>query len=228
MLFMIYAGTHSALSMHLKTFFWQLDTQGIQYWQYGYVMGGVLGLPLTLYLNRWLDKKWTVIIGCLGSALANTTPVLLQMAGLMPEDHAILVPILVTLSVLSMMCFIQAGVTVASMMGDIADEHELTHGIRQEGIYFGSHNFALKCTTAVGNLVAGVCLDLINFPVNSKPDLLSPQVQFDFGVMYSSVTIILIFATWLFLGYRLDKKRHDEILLKLQERENEEQAALVA
>ncbi|MCP4450655.1 MAG: hypothetical protein GY809_04285, partial [Planctomycetes bacterium] len=80
--FMIYAGTHGALSMHLKTFFWQLDTVGIQYWQYGSIAGGVLGLPLTPLLNRWLDKKWTVIVGCLGTATANTVPVLLEMVGL--------------------------------------------------------------------------------------------------------------------------------------------------
>lgn len=219
LLFMIYLGTHSALSMHLKTFFWQLDTTGIQYWQYGAVAGGVLGLPFTPYLNRWIGKKWTVIIGTLGAALTNTTPVVLEMAGSMPEDHDVLVPILVVLATFSTMFMIQAAVTVASMMGDIADEHELNHGTRQEGVYFGAHNFSLKCTTAFGNLVAGLCLDLINFPVNSKPDLLPEQVQFDFGVMYSSVAVILIFTTWIFWGYSLDKKRHDEIVLQLRERE---------
>ncbi|MFV2089578.1 MAG: MFS transporter, partial [Pseudomonadales bacterium] len=117
----------------------------------------------------------------------------------------------------------QASVTVASMMGDIADEHELTHGTRQEGIYFGSFNFATKCTTALGTLVAGLSLDLINFPVNSDPGLLSEQVQFHFGIMYSSVALILTPSTWLFLKYRLDKARHDQISLALSERENGEQ-----
>ncbi len=223
LLFMVYSGTHGALSMHLKTFFWQLDTTGIQYWQYGAVIGGVLGLPLTPYLNRVLDKKWTVIVGCLGTALANSTPVLLEMAGLMPKDHNILVPILVALAILSTFFAIQASVTVASMMGDIADEHELTHGTRQEGIYFGSFNFATKCTTALGTLVAGLSLDLINFPVNSDPGLLSEQVQFHFGIMYSSVALILTPSTWLFLKYRLDRTMHERIILALSERENGEQ-----
>jgi GPH family glycoside/pentoside/hexuronide:cation symporter len=220
LLFMVFAGTHGALSMHLKTFFWQLNTIGIQYWQYGAVVGGVMGLPFTPWLNRRLDKKWTVVVGCLGTASANTAPVLLQMAGLMPTDHAVLVPILVLLATISTFCAIQASVTVASMMGDIADEHELNHGTRQEGIYFGSFNFATKCTTALGTLVAGLCLDLISFPVNSKPDLLSEKVLFNFGIMYSSVALILTVSTWLFLRYRLDKARHDAITLALDERAN--------
>jgi GPH family glycoside/pentoside/hexuronide:cation symporter len=218
-LFFIFAGTHGALAMHLKTFFWQLDTRGIQYWQYGAVLGGILGLPLTPLLNRWVDKKWTVIIGCGGAALANTGPVLMKMAGLMPTDMSVLVPILVSLSAFSTISALQAGVTVASMMGDIADEHELNHGTRQEGIYFGSYNFSAKCTTAVGNLVAGFALDIIHFPVNSKPGMVDESVLFDFGVMYSSVTLIMIFSTWVFLSYRLDRKRHEEIMLELEKRQ---------
>jgi len=217
-LFFVFAGTHGALAMHLKTFFWELDTKAIQYWQYGAVLGGVIGLPLTPVLNRWIDKKWTVILGCGGSALANTGPVLLKMAGLMPTDTSILVPILVFLSAFSALSGVQAAVTVASMMGDIADEHELTHGTRQEGIYFGSYNFSAKCTTAMGNLVAGFALDFIHFPVNSKPGLVGEGVIFNFGVMYSAVTLIIIFSTWVFWSYNLDKKRHEQIMTELKER----------
>jgi Na+/melibiose symporter-like transporter len=217
-LFFIFAGTHGALSMHLKTFFWELDTKGIQYWQYGAVLGGVLGLPITPLLNRWVDKKWTVIIGCLGAAVANTGPVLLKMAGWMPTDLSVLVPILVALSAISSICGVQAAVTVASMMGDIADEHELAHGTRQEGIYFGSYNFSAKCTSAVGNLVAGLGLDLIHFPVNSKPGLVGEEVVYHFGLMYSSVALILIVSTWVFWRYSLDKRKHDQIISELKRR----------
>ena len=138
----------------------------------------------------------------------------------MPTDTSILVPILVFLSAFSTFSAIQAGVTVASMMGDIADEHELTHGTRQEGIYFGSYNFSAKCTTAMGNLVAGFALDFIHFPVNSKPGFLSEDVIFNFGVMYSSVMLIMIFSTWVFWPYSLDKKRHEQIMTELRERQD--------
>lgn len=218
LLFFIYAGTHGALSMHLKTFYWELDTDGIEYWQYAAVAGGILGLPMVPFLNRWFDKKWTVIIGCLGSAFAGTVPVLLKLFGLMPTDPDVLVPVLVALSAVSAICAVQAGVTVASMMGDVADEHELYNGTRQEGIYFGSYNFSAKCTSALGNLVAGVALDLIHFPVNSKPGLVPESVLFDFGLVYMFVVLILIFSTWMFWPYALNKARHEEIVAALKDR----------
>ena len=212
LLFFIYAGIHGALSMHLKTFFWELDTKAIEYWQYAAVAGGIVGLPLVPLLNRWYDKKWTVIIGCLGAAFAGTAPVLARLLGLMPTDPDILVPVLVGMSLLASVSGVQAAVTVASMMGDIADEHELTHGTRQEGIYFGSYSFSAKCTSAVGNLAAGFALDIISFPVNSSPGFVPDDVLFRFGCMYGVIATILIFSTWVFWPYALNKARHEEIV----------------
>ncbi|HKI74572.1 MAG TPA: MFS transporter, partial [Pseudomonadales bacterium] len=60
LLFFVYAGTTGALSMHLLTFFWQLDAHGIEYIQYGTIAGGILALPLVPYLNRRMEKKGTL------------------------------------------------------------------------------------------------------------------------------------------------------------------------
>ncbi len=204
--------------MHLKTFYWQLDTRAIEYWQYAAVAGGICGLPLVPILNRLIDKKWTVIIGITGSAVAGTLPVILKLFDLMPTDHDVLVPLLIVLAMIGSVCGIQAAVTVASMMGDIADEHELHHGTRQEGIYFGSFNFSSKCTSAAGNLVAGFTLDFIHFPANSTPGLVAEEVLFKFGSVYGAVLVMLAFSTWFFWPYALDKHRHKEIVRQLEKR----------
>ncbi|MCB1694222.1 MAG: MFS transporter [Pseudomonadales bacterium] len=218
LLFFIYAGIQAALSMHLKTFYWELDTKAIEYWQYAAVAGGIFGLPLVPLFNRWFDKKWTVIIGVIGAAIAGTLPVMMKVFGLMPSDPDILVPILVALALLGSVSGVQAGVTVASMMGDIADEHELNHGTRQEGIYFGSYSFSAKCTSALGNLCAGFILDIISFPTNSKPGMVPEDVLTHFGWVYGVVALILIFSTWVFWPYSLDKRRHAEIVEALSKR----------
>lgn len=218
LLFSIFTGVQGALAMHLKTFYWELDTTGIQYWQYGALIGGVVGLPLAPLLNRLIDKKWTVIVGCYGAAVAGTGPVLFKLAGWMSTDMDILVPLLVTLSFVGSLSFTQTGVSVPSMMGDIADEHELKTGTRQEGIYFGSFNFSSKCTHAAGSLLAGFALDLISFPVNSSPGNVPEDVLWNFGAIYGVVLLVLIFSTWVFWPYDLDRKRHTEVLQELQRR----------
>ena len=218
LIYFVYSGTHGALAMHLKTFYWQLDTVGIQYWQYANIVGGVVGVPLAPLFNRWFDKKWTVIIGVIGAAIANTGPVALALLGLMPHDAEVLVPILVALAFLSTFFGIQAAVSVASMMGDIADEHELKHGTRQEGIYFGSYSFSQKCTGALGNMLAGFAIDLIGLDPNTRPGNVSDDVLFGFGACYVAIAVLLIFSIRIFFPYSLDRRRHVAIVEELGRR----------
>ena len=79
LIYFIYAGTQGALWMHLMTFYWQLDTKGIQWIQYAGLIGAICGIPLAPQFNRWFDKKWTVIVGVSVGALADTVPVLLKL-----------------------------------------------------------------------------------------------------------------------------------------------------
>jgi len=215
LLFMVYAGVHGALTMHVLTFFWELGTNGIEYAQYGSIVGGLVGLAVIGAFHRLLDKRMTLVLGVVLTSIAGTLPVVLKMMDLMPEDPAILVPILVFVAVLSTFGILHAGVSSASMMGDIADEHELKHSRRQEGVYFGSHNFALKCTGALGNLVAGFALDIVDFPVNSKPGEIPAEVLFDFGLVYVVIVIMVVAALWVFWPYDLSRERHATIRAEL-------------
>jgi len=218
LIFMIYAGVHGALSMHVWTFFWELETSGIEYAQYGAIAGGLVGLALVGTFHRLLDKRMTLILGVILTSLAGTIPVALKLMDLMPEDQSILVPILVCIAVLSTIGILHAGVSGASMMGDIADEHELKHGRRQEGVYFGSHNFALKCTGAVGNLVAGFALDIVKFPVKSRPGEVPVDVLFDFGLIYVVIIVMVVAALWVFWPYDMNRDRHAGIRAELSRR----------
>jgi len=43
LIYFVYAGTQGALWMHLMTFYWQLDTKGIQWIQYAGLIGAICG-----------------------------------------------------------------------------------------------------------------------------------------------------------------------------------------
>jgi Na+/melibiose symporter-like transporter len=221
LIFMIYAGVHGALNMHVWTFFWELEARGIEYAQYGAIVGGLIGLAVLGMFHRWLDKRMTLIIGVVITSVAGTLPVLLKMMGFMPEDQSVLIPVLVSVAVLSTFGILHAGASSASMMGDIADEHELEHDRRQEGVYFGSHNFALKCTGAMGNLIAGFALDIVNFPVNSKPGEIPEGVLFDFGLVYVVIAVMIVAALWVFWPYNMSRERHAGIRAELSRRKSE-------
>lgn len=217
LLLYIYLGVHYALSMYLQTFFWQLDTNAIKNVQMAGVIGSILGLPLVRTVNSLLDKKMTIIISVLITAAMNTIPVLLKLVHLMPTDHSVLVPLLCVLGGLATMSGIQTVVTAGSMMGDITDEHELVHGSRQEGIYMGAFSFSIKCTTALGTLVAGLALDIINFPVDSNLEVLPDDVMVRFGLLYGFIAILTLASAYVFWPYALDRARHEAIIKELKE-----------
>ncbi len=218
LLFAVFMGIHVALQMHTKTFFWELSTTAIEYIQYASILGGLLGLGVIGLFHRVFDKRMTLIIGVVTYSVCQTLPIALQLMGLMPADKVLVQWILVVAGVVGYAGIIHAGVSGISMMGDIADEHELKHGRRQEGVYFGSHNFALKCTTAVGNLVGGLTLDLVSFPVNATPGEVPEQVLFNFGLVCVVLIVMAVIGIWVFLPYNLSRQRHEEIRSALEAR----------
>lgn len=213
----IYLGVHGALAIYLQTYFWDLNTDAIKYWQICGVVGAIAGLPLVRTVNRIFDKKMTIIYSVWLTAVVGTVPVLLKLIDFMPTNPAILVPLLCILAGIGSMSSIQTGVTAGSMMMDITDEHELVHGTRQEGIYMGAFSFSIKCTSALGTLFAGLGLSLINFPKNSDLDALPPDVMIRFGLLYGIIVLLTVASTWAFWPYSLNSKRHAEIVEALRE-----------
>jgi Na+/melibiose symporter-like transporter len=215
LIYFVYAGTQGALWMHLMTFFWQLDTKSIQWIQYAGIGGAIMGVPLAPSFNRWFDKKWTVIVGVVVGASCDKTPIMAQLAGAMPDDPAVLADVLIALSFVGSFVGVQASITVASMMGDVADEHELKHGTRQEGVYFGSYSFSQKCTGALGNVIAGFAIDLIGLDPLSKPGKVPAAVLNHFGASYGLIALLIVASIWVFLPYSLNSKRHAHVLAEL-------------
>ena len=214
----IYWGTTGTLALHLKTFFWQLDSLAIEWWQYAGIVGGMVGIPFTPYFNRLLDKKWSVILGVVVCVLGGTGPVMLALAGLMPTSYFLLVSLLVAFAFLSEFAIEPVGVSIASMMGDMSDEHELRTGARQEGVYFAAFSFAGKCSGALGPLVAGIAVDIVGLNPDSTPGEVPAQVLFDFGLVYAFLAVFVLFAIWVFWPYNLDRKRHEWIIEELRRR----------
>ena len=192
------------------------------------IVGGIVGFPMTLYFNRLLDKKWTVILGVVGCVLAVTGPVMLDLAGLMLDKGQLLMWLLVCMAFLSAFAIAPVSVTVASMMGDMADEHELRKGTRQEGVYFAAFHFAEKGTGALAPLLAGIAVDLVQLDPGSIPGEVPAQVLFDFGLIYAAMAGFVLLAIWVFWPYNLNRRRHAEIVAALMQRRESRKAAEVA
>ena len=115
--------------------------------------------------------------------------------------------------------------TAGSMMADIADEHELQSGRRQEGIFFGALSFSGKGASGIGNLVGGVALDLIAFPPAAVPGAVPAEILQRLGLTYGPLVMgFAIVSVWCYTHYDLDRERHAEILDALEKRRSKSPA----
>ena len=72
-------------------------------------------------------------------------------------------------TVIAVTLIIMFGIVQSSMLADIVEESELKTGRREEGLFFAARTFAAKATSGIGTLMAGVALDLIQFPRGDAP-----------------------------------------------------------
>jgi Na+/melibiose symporter-like transporter len=211
-------GIGFTLLLHLGTYFWELGPDEMIYIFVGVFTGNLLGVPCVKYLNRWIDKKPTLLLGAVFPPIFAMAPILLRLIGVLPENgEPMLLPIIVIFAILQMFANCQALVTTGSLIADIADEHELTTGRRQEGIFFGAQAFINKALYGLGVTIAGIGLDLIHFPAKAEPGTVAQATVNHLGILYGLIPAATGAIAFLFYyRIRITRESHAKTLEKLE------------
>ena len=92
-------------------------------------------------------------------------------------------------------------------------------GNRAEGVIFAVRTFAIKLTQGLGGLIGGFGLEILDFPDDAATQGVSPEVIDGLLFMMGPLYYIIVYAGlgFAFL-YRIDKRRHEEILQALEAR----------
>jgi Na+/melibiose symporter-like transporter len=141
-------------------------------------------------------------------------PPILRAFGAFPsnESKILIVPAVAFFSLLSALGGTGAQVAQGSMAADIADESALATGLRQEGIFFGSVNVLVKCSSGLGHQLAGILLDVIGLPATAQPGEVAADVVADLGWTYGvGVCAIAGLAAFVIRKYPLDQAKLREI-----------------
>lgn len=216
----VMVGVQAALGLYMGNYFWELTSPQLSALAVAVPVGFMLGAPFTRLINRRFDKKVSVVIGTAWYSFFALSPPILRLFGLFPENgDPLLMKLLVAMSVIGGAGVVQAIVTAGSMMADIADEHELSTGRRQEGIFFGALSFSGKGASGLGNLIGGIGLDLIAFPQSATPGAVDQEVLFRLGMLYGPMVLgFAVVAVWCYSKYHLTRARHAEVLAALAAR----------
>jgi len=216
-------GADAALSLYMNTFFWELRSTDLFFFQAAAPIGIMVGALFTRRLNRRFDKLPAVVWGTSFWAFCQLLPVVLRFVDAFPANGTReLLWTLVAIKFLQGAGVVQALVSFNSMVADIADEHELETFKRQEGIFFAAVSFANKSTVGLGNILAGVALDVIHWPrgahIQSAADIPAHTINL-LGILSGPiVAAFCVICVWCYGHYHLTRERHEEIQAALDRR----------
>ena len=219
----IMAGVNITLDLYMFQYFWELDGRRMMNVNLAFIAGLLVGALLAAPLMRRTGKLFGVMFGVAAWAACQLIPVVGRLLDAFPANGtAELFYALVALKLTQGLVLQQAFIGFGSMMADVADEHELESGTRQEGIFFGAIAFSNKATSGFGTFIGGLGLDIIDWPrgadIASAADV-PAETLVNLGLLYGPVVAgFAVIALWCYAHYDLDHKRHARILAALAER----------
>lgn len=213
-------GTHETLFIYMATFFWELTPVQIGWLILSNVFGYTIGFAITAKLHRRFDKRATIVGSAILLSIFWSSAVTLRLFGLAPENSSWeLVAFIIGLGTFSSIGGSVINISVMSALADVADEHELKSGRRQEGIYYSARTFFAKASNGVGHVVAGIALEVIEFPTNAVPGEVAADTIFSLGIVDGPFAMCWGLAAAVLYGrYKINKTYHDEIQRQLRER----------
>ena len=220
-------GVREVLRLYVLSFYWGISSSDLRYYIIGSFVGFLAAFLFSARLHGRFDKKVVIIAGALGLAIVPAIPIVFGQMGFLNSATTGLLPLLITLSAGSACAGAVLNIGVNSALADIADENELKHGIRQEGIFFSTRAFAGKLDQAMGIALAGFVIDFIQFPAKAKPGLVPDETLFNLALFDGAIaTIPGLIAAACYARYRINRQSYEatRVALVLQR----QQAAAVA
>ncbi len=159
----------SVLKVHLVTFLWQTPADLTSWLVSAQYIGAGIGGFVLPFVVKAIDRKLCIAVGMSGFCALSGLAVLLPVFGLLPPAASR------ELAYALIGIFFCAGlllgvylITIASLAADVADEHEVNTGKRQQALISGFGSFAIKVADAVMTFLTGIYLDIIAFPANAQ------------------------------------------------------------
>jgi len=213
-------GTRETLGSYMSLFFWELPETKIRLFGLASPPAYIIAFVLTVRLHRWFEKRAAIIGSGIVMVFAASTPIIARMLGAFPENGSpTLLPALLFFHFVFYLGIAVLTISVLSALADIADDHELLTGRRQEGMFFAARTFFAQLSSGLGHLVAGLAIDIIQFPKGAKPGTIPDNVVFELGLIDGPIASVpAVIALFFYARYSITKRRHAEIQRELAAR----------
>ncbi len=210
-------GLNSSLQLYMNTYFWEFKSIMIASFLGIYALSTFSAFLLVPRLVLYIEKRAILLFAIAVAALIPPIPIILFINDILPDSGSwYLFLALAPFIYIGNTCLSSSAIIRESMLGDISDEVELESKIGQQGLMFASSSLIGKLNTGLGILMAGLALEFISFPQGVAVTPSSEQV-FDLAMIQGPfVALLMIIPFGIFSLYKIDRKRHEEILRELE------------
>ena len=98
--------------------------------------------------------------------------------------------------------------SAGSMMADVSSDQYQRTGRNQQGTLFAAISFSRKLGSAAGHFVAGVGIDLIQFPLKSDPVQVAPDLIARLGTLSLMALPISLLGAHFYSHYQITRESH--------------------
>lgn len=211
-------GIRIGLWLYTATFFWQLDNSQITYFAIGSFSGYVFAAFVVKRLHARFDKRWTGAFALVLYSIGPALPLALGYFGVLSAETPGILWILIGFAILQHAPYSLMVTTVTSVLADIADENELKHGVRQEGVLYATRTFFARVDQALGTALAGWVLSIIAFPSNAQPGDVPTEVLMALAAAFALSAIPGLVAGVFYAMLRVTRVTYETTRAALAER----------
>ena len=221
LMFSTLAGVVQTLLIYVATYVFEFQPGHLAGLASSVLIGIIFASLVAQGLSRRFDKKRALRICVITGGVFAFSPQVLYFGGLLGQiDETMKFVLVFTVNGISQIFFIAYMILLDSMLSDSIDEHQLYTGKREEGLFFAARSFATKASYGLGSFLAGIGLDIIQFPQSATPESVPPESVMNLAVLSGPVMFVLFAATVLISNrYPMTEARHQEIMREIAARE---------
>ncbi len=207
--FALMTGVRNGLYIYKMSYFWQMTNDQIAWFVVGSTFGYVFAAFCVKHLHARFDKRWTGAAACFVYCVGPAIPVALAYLGILTPTTPYLLAILIAFSILQHAPYSILTTTIRSALADVADENELKTGLRQEGILYAARQFFQRIDTALGTMLAGWVLVLIDFPAKAVPGQVDQGVLDGIAIAFLLTLIPGVLASCFYASVRVTRSSYE-------------------
>ena len=214
-------GLYAATTLYFGTYVFKLQADQLALLTFDSLVAACIAAPLAPRFSAWLGKRNTSMAMAIGGILLGISPLALTYLDLFfaPGDPMLLPTLFIVGAVYGAMIAISL-INTSSMLADVVEDHAVRTGQHTAGVFFAASSFMQQCSAGLGILMAGIVLELSQFPTQVDVADVTTAMEKSLLIHYIPVSAGLwIVGALILLFYPITEASHRENLERLRSRE---------